>query len=112
MAKSISKSSIKAGPDSSAKRTYLKQSDVPSAGLDEALRIPQAILEHYAGKPTSPLYVAKALNVDPKGSQFKVLSGAAIALTSARLEGLRAFWRLQGSNPGGGQDGVVALVSG
>src|SRR5439155_6536816 len=32
-----------------------------------------------AGRPTAPLYVAKALNVDPKGSQLKVLSGAAIA---------------------------------
>jgi len=61
------------------KRTYLKQADVPSASLDEALRIPQAILDHYAGKPTSPLYTAKALNVDPKGSQLKLLSGAAIA---------------------------------
>lgn len=57
----------------------MKQADVPSASLDEALRIPQAILDHYAGKPTSPLYTAKALNVDPKGSQLKLLSGAAIA---------------------------------
>jgi len=62
-----------------AKRTYLKQSDVPAASLEEAMRIPEAIFEHYAGKPTNPLYVAKALNVDPKGSQLKVLSGAAIA---------------------------------
>jgi predicted nucleotide-binding protein len=61
------------------KRTYLKQTDVPAASLDEALRIPQAIFDHYAGKPTAPLYVAKALNVDPRGSQLKVLSGAAIA---------------------------------
>lgn len=62
-----------------AKRTYIKQSDVPLMSLDEALRIPQAILDHYAGKATAPLYVAKALNVDPKGSQLKFLSGAAIA---------------------------------
>jgi len=62
-----------------AKRAYLKQSDVPSGSLDDALRIPQAILDHYAGKPTTPLHVAKALNVDPKGSQIRALSGAAIA---------------------------------
>lgn len=61
------------------KRTYLKQTDVPAASLDEALRIPQAIFDHYAGKPTVPFNVAKALNVDPRGSQLKVLSGAAIA---------------------------------
>jgi len=69
------------GPGSGpvSKRTYLKQSDVPSASLTDALRMPQAILDHYAGKPSTPLQVAKALNVDPKGSQIRVLSGAAIA---------------------------------
>lgn len=61
------------------KRSYMKQSDVPNASLDDALRIPKAIFEHYAGKPTAPLQVAKALNVDPMGSQIRVLSGASIA---------------------------------
>ena len=79
MAKGVSKRSTPASEDSVSKCTYLKQSDVPGASLEEALRVPQAILDHYAGKPTAPLYVAKALNVDPKGSQLKVLSGAAIA---------------------------------
>jgi predicted nucleotide-binding protein len=68
-----------AKPAAGAKRAYLKQSDVPSGSLDDALRIPQAILDHYAGKPTTPLHVAKALNVDPKGSQIRALSGASIA---------------------------------
>lgn len=67
----------KLGP--TQKRTYLKQSDVPAMTLDEALRVPQAIFDYYAGKPTTPLHVAKALNVDPGGSQLKVISGAAIA---------------------------------
>jgi predicted nucleotide-binding protein len=62
-----------------AKRSYLKQTDVPIAALDDALRLPQAIFDHYAGKPTAPFNVAKALNIDPKGSQLKLLSGAAIA---------------------------------
>jgi hypothetical protein len=62
-----------------ARRGYLKQSDVPSASLTDAIRVPQAIFDHYAGKPTSPLQVAKALNVDPKGSQIRVLTGAAMA---------------------------------
>ncbi|MBP6818096.1 MAG: nucleotide-binding protein [Ferrovibrio sp.] len=61
------------------KRSYLKQADVPSASLEEALRIPRAIFENYAGRPTSPLFVAKAVGVDPKGSQIRVLSGASIA---------------------------------
>jgi len=71
------KSKVK--PVAAAKRSYLKQSDVPSGSLEDALRIPQAILDHYAGKPATPLHVAKALNVDPKGSQVRVLSGASIA---------------------------------
>ena len=62
-----------------SKRTYLKQTDVPSATIEEALRVPEAILAHYAGRPTSPLQVAKALNIDPQGSQLRVLTGAAIA---------------------------------
>ena len=77
MAKITTKPSRAAAP--ATKRAYLKQSDVPSASLDEALRIPQAILDHYAGKPTAPLQAAKALNMDPKGSQIRVLSGAAMA---------------------------------
>ena len=62
-----------------SKRGYLKQSDVPAASLDEALRVAGAILEHYAAKPTAPLYVAKALNIDPQGRQLKLLTGASIA---------------------------------
>lgn len=66
-------------PAPAPKRAYLKQSDVPSSSLDDALRVPQAIFDHYAGKPASPMQVAKALNVDPKGSQLRVLAGAANA---------------------------------
>ncbi len=62
-----------------SKRAYLKQADVPIATLLEAMRIPQAIFDHYAGKPATPLQIGKALSVDPKGSQMRVLSGAAIA---------------------------------
>lgn len=61
------------------KRPYIKKSDAPSGSLDNALCIPQAILNHYACKATTPLHVAKALNVDPKGSQVRVLPGASIA---------------------------------
>jgi len=66
-------------PDRKKKRTYLKQSEVPGATLEDSIRIPRAIHENFAGEPTTPLLVAQALNVDPGGSQLKVLSGAAIA---------------------------------
>ncbi|MGH8127935.1 MAG: TIR domain-containing protein [Gammaproteobacteria bacterium] len=78
MARTTKKKQTSSAPQDK-KRSYLKQADVPSASLDEALRIPQAIVDHYAGKATSPLHVAKALNIDPKGSQIRVLSGAGIA---------------------------------
>tara|TARA_B110000977_G_scaffold170085_1_gene220518 strand:- start:433 stop:1539 length:1107 start_codon:yes stop_codon:yes gene_type:complete len=61
------------------KRSYLKQSDVPRTSLDEAIRIPKAILEQYAGEATTPFNVAKAIDLDPKGSQMKVITGSAIA---------------------------------
>lgn len=75
----MSRQSGKRGNDQASKRPYVKQSDVPSASLNDALRVPQAILDHYAGNPTPPLKVAKALNMDPNGSQIRALSGAAIA---------------------------------
>jgi len=77
MAKSKSEKSSEA--NTAHKRTYLKQSDVPMASLDDALRVVEAIFDHYAEKPTSPFSLAKALNLDPKGSQLKVLTGAAMA---------------------------------
>ena len=61
------------------KRPYLKQTDIPAASLDDALRVPGAIFEHYGGLTATPLQVAKALDLDPGGSQIRVLTGAAIA---------------------------------
>jgi hypothetical protein len=77
--RSTGRATKRSAAPSTSKRSYLKQSDVPNASLDEALRVPKALFDHFAGKPTSPLQVAKALNVDPMGSQLKVLTGAAIA---------------------------------
>lgn len=73
MAKSTTKSGVQ------TKRPYVKQTDVPAASLDDALRVPQAIFDHYAGKAATPMQLAKALDVAPKGSQLAVLTGAAIA---------------------------------
>lgn len=64
---------------SKQKRNYLSQSDVPNCSLEEALRIPKAIAENYASKPTSPLRVASALEMSPKSGTFRMLCGASIA---------------------------------
>jgi predicted nucleotide-binding protein len=61
------------------KRAYLSQTDIPSLSLSEALKVPKALLDNYAGQPTAPFKVAKALNVEPKGSQLRALTGAAIS---------------------------------
>lgn len=65
--------------DKNSKRSYLSQSDVPSFSLAQALRIPQAISDHYAGKDATPLQIAKALNVSPSSGPFRQLCGASIA---------------------------------
>jgi predicted nucleotide-binding protein len=61
------------------KRGYLSQSDVPSYSLEEALRIPRAIVENYAGGPVSPIQLAQALDVTPTSGPFRMLAGASIA---------------------------------
>lgn len=60
-------------------RTYISQADVPSVSLEQALRIPQALAEHYAFRATSPLRIAGALGISPAAGPFKTLCGAAIA---------------------------------
>jgi predicted nucleotide-binding protein len=57
----------------------VNQADVPRYGLDEALRIASAIIDNYAGAPTPPLRVAKAINASPTSSGFRMLCGSSIA---------------------------------
>lgn len=64
---------------SNVKRTRLLQSDVPYYSLDEALRIPRAIADNYAYRPTRPLDVAVAMGVQPTSGPFRALAGTAIA---------------------------------
>lgn len=61
------------------KFSRIKQTDVPGFSLEQALRIPKAIFENYAGHATLPLRVAAAMNVKPGSSSYKQLCGAAIA---------------------------------
>jgi len=59
--------------------SYVSQTDVPARTLEEALRVPRAISEHYARRPTSPLRVASAMGVQPNTGNFWMLTGSAIA---------------------------------
>ena len=68
-----------AKPKKKRTRTRINQVDVPGYPLEKALRIPRAIHENYAGKPTTPLRVASAMNVQPGSGPFRQLCGSAIA---------------------------------
>ena len=61
------------------RRTYLSQTDVPSCGLEQALRLAQAIADSYGKQPTRPLLVADAMKVAPNAGYFRSLCGASIA---------------------------------
>ena len=74
MARPVTKS-----PEKTAQRSYVSQADVPGTSLEKALRVPQAIADNYGYKPTSPLQVAAALDVQPSSGGFRMLTGAAIA---------------------------------
>lgn len=79
MAKPNPKPAKVAGAPKKKERTYLSQADVPSCSVDKALKVAQAIIDNYGSKPAKPLDVAKALNVTPQNSDFKMLTGASIA---------------------------------
>jgi hypothetical protein len=66
-------------PAPKKERAYLSQSDVPVYSLEKALKIPKAITDNYGKGPTKPLDVAKALDVAPQNTDFKMLTGASIA---------------------------------
>jgi len=57
----------------------LSQTDVPAHTLEQALRVPRAIVDEHAGKATKPLDVAHAMKVQPGSGPFRMLCGAAIA---------------------------------
>jgi hypothetical protein len=75
----MAKKPTAAGSTVKDKRRYLSQADVPSVSLEEALRVPRALVENYGGDPTTPLKVAKALDMTPSSGRFRTISGAAVA---------------------------------
>ncbi|HMG82067.1 MAG TPA: TIR domain-containing protein [Ferruginibacter sp.] len=61
------------------RKSYTSQADIPSYTMEEALRIPKAIVENYASGPVTPIQLAQALKLTPSASGFRMLCGAAIA---------------------------------
>ena len=60
-------------------RSYISQADIPGLSLEKALKIATTIGENYGYRPSTPLQVAKALEVAPTTGNFKMLTGASIA---------------------------------
>jgi hypothetical protein len=65
-------------PQTGPKRSRISQGDIPAYSLEKALRVPQAIADNYASRPTRPLDVATALNVQPSSGGFRGIVGAAL----------------------------------
>jgi predicted nucleotide-binding protein len=66
-------------PSNRKRRTYISQSDVPRHSVEEALRIPTALAEQFGRKPAKPFYIADAIEMSPKASKWRTLTGAAMA---------------------------------
>ena len=65
--------------DEEPKRVKVSQADIPAYSLEEAMRVPRAIVENYNSKPATALKVAAAMNLGPGTSRFRMITGAAIA---------------------------------
>ncbi|MDQ1061306.1 putative nucleotide-binding protein [Stenotrophomonas sp. SORGH_AS282] len=63
----------------SVARTKVMQSDMPSLTLDQALRVPRAIWDDFAGKSAAPHDIAFAVNMTPTSGPWRTLTGASIA---------------------------------
>lgn len=63
----------------SHRRQHTNQTEIPRYTLEQALRVPKALADEYAGKPTKPIHVANAMGIKPASSQFRMLCGAATA---------------------------------
>jgi len=67
------------GTKPAGRRPRLSQSDVPGHSLTEALRVPKALRDEYGKQATKPMLVAKALSMSPTSSNFRMITGAAVA---------------------------------
>lgn len=81
--------------DKAPRKKRLNQSDVPAYSLEHAMRVPTAVFENYAGGPAKPIDVAAAMDLSPTSSQFRMLTGSAIAY---------------GLTDGGAQSNEIALT--
>ncbi len=61
------------------KKKRISQADFPVYSLQASLRVPRVLRDEFAGSPTGPLDVAKAIGMSPTSGPFRTLTGAAVA---------------------------------
>jgi len=61
------------------KRGRVSQADVPRHDLEDSIKVPRAIEDHYGGGSASPMDVATSLKSTPASSGFRTITGAAVA---------------------------------
>ena len=74
----VSQEGVAATPQKK-KQTRLSQAVCPSVPIEDVLIIPQAIKDNFAGQATPPLLLAEACKISPTSSNWRTLTGAAVA---------------------------------
>jgi predicted nucleotide-binding protein len=73
------KKETKKPPVTEVKGKYISQADVPKSKLEKAIKVPLAIWDNFAGHPTSPINVAKAMDISPTSSNWQEIPGSSMA---------------------------------
>jgi hypothetical protein len=97
----------------SSKRNYVPQTEIPNCSLEEALRIPRALVEELADGPATPLQVASALNMMPTSGPFRSMCGSSIAygLTSGGSSAAAISLEPRGRRAVGGSGDADAIAA-
>jgi len=73
------KTTVQQLPATKKKQTRISQSACPQHTLEDALKIPRAIKDNFAGHPADPMLLSQACGYSPASSTWRTLTGAAIA---------------------------------
>ena len=68
-----------AGASTKPRKKNLMQSDVPAYSAEDARKVGEALRDQYAKQPATPLQVAKAMDISPGSSTFKMITGSSVA---------------------------------
>lgn len=73
------KTAVQRASASPKKQARISQSACPQHTLEDALKIPRAIKDNFAGHPADPMLLSQTCGYSPASSTWRYLTGAAIA---------------------------------